>query len=168
MPTTTYGLFATVAQTGTTTTWSDLNNIKAEPGLAIANLTSFNRTNVAEISDPVSGSEIPGLATILEISIQINARITVNTFGGGRARINIDDSGDILEDLSTTLETHTVSGDLAFWGLNQTQARAFANGTVDLNIYMQETTPEVDEFQWAWVKVQFTYEGGLIAPAILF
>jgi hypothetical protein len=146
--------------------WQDEDNVKAEAGIAFANNFGVGQTNRLQPYTPIAGAFVPTSADITDIRIDVNWRVTGLATASGS--VYLISSSTKLDGVSGSLDTYTFEGDLAYWGLTQQQARDFANGTRPLVTFMTEGGGNVDQYQMAWAKARFTYDGGSSSAPPMF
>ena len=154
--------------------WTDLPNllIDGEDDWAFVTYgAAAGLSELASLTAPVSGAEVPGFATITNIEIQW--RVLFTEFANDQVvfeNVRIA-TGDAKTFSSTTnISTQTLSGDLAYWNITQQQAKDFAAGTEALEFEQRGIITPL-EGNCYWVKVRFSWENPVtdrIPPARMF
>jgi hypothetical protein len=169
MPSTTLELFEFVTEVSTgDAPWTNEANVLNDTPSSTATSSNFGigQTDRLDLDTPISGGYIPGNATITNIRIDVNWRVTGIATASGS--VYLISSSTKTDGVSGSLDTYTFEGDLAYWGLTQQQAKDFANGTRPLSAFMTQGGGNVDQFQMAWAKAQFDYLDGPVAMPVFF
>jgi hypothetical protein len=175
MPVTSNGLFANVVQSSTgLEAWSNPENIETEALVAGISWSggSFTDSETISATDPASGLELPNGSVITDIKIEITAE---RTAGGIEFRLeSIAIAGQnekLTADIPAAPTLFTLDGDLAYWGLSQTQAQDFAAGSEPLTFIADKTfdpvsTPGGGNVAWAKVEFTFTFTPPINLPGL--
>ena len=163
MPDTSSDYFTNVNQGGVGFIWTNPNNVKAEPGFADSN----TNTGELRLDTPKAAAEIPAGQVITHIELTFLGIGDETDVTNGNFTI----AGGTLKQIvliQPPIAPQVVTGDLDFWGINQTQAQDFAAGTEDL-VYTA-TSISTDATTCSYIRCMFTYESApdLVAPPVLF
>ncbi len=152
--------------------WSNLNNILAAPDFARCQYGTANPESSQRITldTPLSGAEIPVGKPITAIEIIVNADSifsATNTQSIENLRIGTGNSKSASIPAAGPVDI-IFSGDLAYWGINESEAANFASGTVDLTFQTENDGDEdANRNDVEFVTAQFTYSG-VVPPPVMF
>ena len=164
MPNTSIDFFTSVT-TGApgANSWNNINSVLAAAGEADTNFDSGFDTETVTLDTPLSGSEVPIGATIENIWIEFNcyreiAGPNILCYPG-----NVTIVPGLVKNDETFMGTAPSSlfyaGDLAFWGLTNSEAMDFAGGIQDLTLQFRLGFGSSGNFDayLVFAKCQFNY-----------
>jgi hypothetical protein len=159
-----------------TNSWNNISSVLESTGEADTNFDSGLNTETVTLDTPLSGSEVPIDATIENIQISFHC-YHENTGPGiecypGNVTIVPGLVKNIITLMGIVPSSLFYTGDLAFWGLTNSEAMDFATGTADLTMQFLldfGSTGNFDAFL-VFAKCQFTYTAisTTVSPPVLF
>lgn len=163
----TNALFTTNSTTGGGSVWVSLPNSLEDNGNVTRADGLGTATSMLNFFTPKSGAEVPSSATISNIKIDVRDSFTAPGLASGTISVRIQGGSLKTTNMASVVGTDTFNGNAAYWGLTEPQLHEFATGARYFQLYCTESSG-IDYFNILWAKTEFTWVGGIVAPAALF